>query len=78
MKYCICYIITDLVFVKFMLREVGLFILGYRSLETTINNLKWIHHGGYEYECWMNKLKDIPCEISFEYLDHLYSSVYGD
>ena len=76
MKFLICYIIGDLEFIRLILREFVLFLIGIRSKATVLNNIDWIYQGGYEFERDMEKHKNIPAEVLFAYINHAHKCIY--
>ena len=76
MKWRLMYILCDLEFLRLIFREVLLFIIGIRSRDNAINNVKWLQQGGYECEVFLEKYKDIPCEVAYSYLNHAHECIY--
>ena len=76
MKRIVCYIIGDLEFIRLIVREFFLYLIGERSKESAYNNIKWIQQGGYEFECMIDKYRDIPTEIAFSYINHAHKCIY--
>ena len=76
MKYLVLYVIGDIEFLRLIFREFMLFLIGNRTREQTYNNIKWIEQGGYEFECIIEKNKNIPAEVCFSYISHAHKCIY--
>lgn len=76
MKRLVCYIIGDAEFIRLLIRECLLFIIGERSVESVKHNISWIMFGGEEFEYMIEKYKDIPCEVAFSYIGHAHKCIY--
>lgn len=76
MKYHLCHIIGDVEFIRLMLRQALLFIFGKITYESAIAGVNWLVQGGMEFEYFLEKYKDIPCEITFKYINHAHECMY--
>lgn len=77
MKYLLCYVIGDLEFVKFIIREYLLWLIGKRSTSAAHDNIQWFKRGGAEFEYVIENCKDIPCEVALSYIGHINKCVYN-
>lgn len=78
MKYFICYIIGDIEFLKVIIREYFMYIFCIKRHDTVTDNINWLKTGGYEFERTLERNKDIPCEVTMFYINHLYKCVYEE
>ena len=76
MKRIVCYIIGVAEFVRLIIREYLLFIIGERPVKMANHNISWIISGGGEFEYMIEKYKDIPCEVTFSYIGHAHKCIY--
>lgn len=78
MKRLVCYIIGDAEIIRLMLRELGLELIGKRSVDSAVGNIKWLTQIGKGFEYMMKKCKDIPCEIFLEHIGFLHKCIYEE
>jgi len=76
MVYLLCYFITDFEFVRLIVREFLLYLIGFRSADSMRNNISFFCQGGGEFEYVIEHNKDISCDVAIKYLNHLYETVY--
>lgn len=76
MKYILCCIITDFEFVRLIVREFLLYLIGFRTASGMHNNIQWFCEGGGEFEYVIEHNKDISCDVAIKYLNHLYETIY--
>lgn len=76
MIYYLIYLITDLEFVRLIIREFLLYLVGFRTANGMRNNIEFFQQGGGEFEYMIEHNKDIPCEVAATYLSHLYECIY--
>lgn len=76
MKFHLCHIIGDVEFIRLMARQVLLFIFGKITYRSAIEGIDWLYEGGAEFEYFLEKYKDIPCEITFKYINHAHECMY--
>lgn len=78
MKRLVCYIIGVVEIIRLMLRELLLQLIGERSEESAIGNVRWLTQVGKSFEYMMKKCKDIPCEIFLEHIGFLHKCIYEE
>lgn len=76
MKFHLCHIIGDIEFIRLIARQVLLFIFRKITYRSAIEGIKWLAEGGTEFEYFLEKYKDIPCEVTFKYIKHAYECMY--
>ena len=76
MIYILCCIITDFEFVRLIVREFLLYLIGFRTADAMRNNIQWLCEGGGEFEYVIERNKDISCNVAIKYLNHLYETIY--
>ena len=76
MKPFVCCIITIGEFIRLIISEAILSIIGMNSISNACHNIYWFKKGALEYIYLFNKCKDIPCELSMSYIGHAHKCVY--
>jgi len=70
--------VTELTFISYILRELGLYLIHKRTHECSLHNILWIYAGFKEYTSKVNILIEIPMEYSMIYINHLYKCIYEE
>ena len=76
MKFHLCHIIGIVEFIRLMARQVLLLLFRKITYESTVEGINWLAEGIDEFEYFLKEYKDIPCAVTFKYINHAHECMY--